>query len=119
MCGMALARGAGNLDVLAEVQACTQAMRSAAHARGMSLLPPLLMLGTSERVGSNWLSDTLRPVMDQHNEPFRQQLSADHPLSALNAHAVPLAEVTGTSPPSRWNWRSMSPPARSWPPAAA
>ncbi|GGU89929.1 hypothetical protein GCM10010182_00450 [Actinomadura cremea] len=47
------------------------------------LLPPLLLLGTSERVGSNWLSDMLRPFMDQHNEPFRQQLAAANPLSAL------------------------------------
>jgi hypothetical protein len=37
-----------------------------------------------ERVGSNWVSDTLRPVTGQHNEPFRQQVSPVHPLSALN-----------------------------------
>jgi hypothetical protein len=97
MSGTTLVRSTGNLDVLAEIQARTEVMRSAAHACGTSLLPPLLMLGTSERVGSNWLSDTLRPVMDQHNEPFRQQLSASHPLSALNAHAVPLAEITGAT----------------------
>jgi hypothetical protein len=83
--------------VLAEIRMRTEVMRSAAQARGASLLPPLLMLGTSERVGSNWLSDTLRPVMDQHNEPFRQQLSADHPLSALNPQAVPPGEVTGAA----------------------
>ncbi|GAA2138451.1 hypothetical protein GCM10009760_19800 [Kitasatospora kazusensis] len=46
--------------------------------------PPVLALGTFERVGSNWLSDTLRSVMPQHNEPFRQQLGTDHPLSPLN-----------------------------------
>ena len=26
-------------------------------------------------VGSNWLSDTLRVVADQYNEPFRQQIA--------------------------------------------
>lgn len=49
-----------------------------------SILPPLLLLGVMERVGSNWVSDTLRPVTGQHNEPFRQQVSPAHPLSALN-----------------------------------
>lgn len=82
-------------DVMAEIRGRTEVMRSAAGACGTSLLPPLLMLGTSERVGSNWLSDTLRPVMEQHNEPFRQQIDADHPLSALNPRAVPAGEVTG------------------------
>ncbi len=53
---------AGARGVLAEIRVHTEVMRSAARARGTSLLPPLLMLGTSERVGSNWLSDTLRPV---------------------------------------------------------
>jgi hypothetical protein len=86
---------AGAPGVLAEIRVHTEVMRSSACARGTSLLPPLLMLGTSERVGSNWLSDTLRPVMEQHNEPFRQQLGAVHPLSALNPQAVPVGEVTG------------------------
>ncbi|MFJ8628565.1 SUMF1/EgtB/PvdO family nonheme iron enzyme [Kitasatospora sp. NPDC093550] len=45
---------------------------------------PLLTLGTFERVGSNWCSDTLRPWLPQHNEPFRQQLGAHHPLSPNN-----------------------------------
>lgn len=51
---------------------------------GEDVLAPLLLLGVMERVGSNWVSDTLRPVAGQHNEPFRQQLSSAHPLSALN-----------------------------------
>lgn len=42
-----------------------------------------------ERVGSNWVSDTLRPVTGQHNEPFRQQVSAAHPMSALNPGISP------------------------------
>ena len=83
------------VDVMAEIHGRIEVMRSAASACGTSLLPPLLMLGTSERVGSNWLSDTLRPVMEQHNEPFRQQPDAGHPLSALNPRAVPVGEVTG------------------------
>jgi hypothetical protein len=59
--------------------------------RGQVLLPPLLMLGTSERVGSNWISDTLRPVLSQHNEPFRQQLGPDYPLSPLNPHMATIS----------------------------
>ncbi|MFD0352905.1 hypothetical protein ACFVHW_04035 [Streptomyces sp. NPDC127110] len=45
---------------------------------------PVLALGIFERVGSNWLSDSLRPFMPQHNEPLRQQLGRHHPLSPLN-----------------------------------
>ena len=70
--------------LLDEIAARLQKMAHAAHERGEVLLPPLLVLGTCERVGSNWISDTLRPVLGQHNEPFRQQLAADHPLSPLN-----------------------------------
>ncbi len=47
---------------------------------GGSVLPPVLLLGVMERVGSNWVSDTLRPVTGQHNEPFRQQVGPAHPL---------------------------------------
>lgn len=46
---------------------------------------PLLTLGVFERVGSNWTSDTLRPYLPQHNEPFRQQLGSRHPLSPNNS----------------------------------
>jgi hypothetical protein len=53
---------------------------------------PLLALGISERVGSNWLSDTLRPVMTQHNEPLRQHIAAAHPLSALNPNPADVAD---------------------------
>ena len=59
------------------------------RASGGGVLPPLLLLGTMERVGSNWVSDTLRPVTGQHNEPFRQQLGPAHPLSALNPGLSP------------------------------
>ena len=79
--------------VLGEIRARVAAMEGAACDRGTLMLPPLLLLGTSERVGSNWLSDTLRPVMDQHNEPFRQQPGADHPLSALIPHAAAIGEI--------------------------
>ncbi|MFE9132429.1 hypothetical protein ACFYOF_44710 [Streptomyces sp. NPDC007148] len=53
-------------------------------------MAPCLALGTFERVGSNWLSDSLRPVMPQHNEPFRQQLGREHPLSPRNRVPVDL-----------------------------
>jgi hypothetical protein len=72
--------GPGLPGVLREVGARVAAMRDA----GISALPPLLLLGVMERVGSNWVSDTIRPVTGQHNEPFRQQVSPAHPLSALN-----------------------------------
>ncbi len=56
---------------------------------GGSVLPPVLLLGVMERVGSNWVSDTLRPVTGQHNEPFRQQVGPAHPLSSLNPGMSP------------------------------
>ena len=70
--------------ILGEIAARLAAVADAARERGEVVLPPLLILGTSERVGSNWVSDTLRPALGQHNEPFRQQLGPDHPCSALN-----------------------------------
>jgi hypothetical protein len=70
--------------VATEVKARLAVITQAARLRGEQVLAPLLILGTSERVGSNWVSDTLRPVLGQHNEPFRQQLGPDHPWSALN-----------------------------------
>lgn len=85
-----------------EICARVEAMRTAARTAGVELCPPLLMLGTSERVGSNWLSDTLRPIAGQHNEPFRQQLGPDHGLSALNPHPGRCtAEALGTL---GWHW---------------
>jgi hypothetical protein len=77
------ASGSGGL-VAAEVEARLAVIMQAARERGEQVLAPLLILGTSERIGSNWISDTLRPVLGQHNEPFRQQLGPDHPWSALN-----------------------------------
>src|ERR1039457_2806674 len=70
--------------VAAEVEARLAVITQAARVRGEQVLAPLLILGTSERVGSHWVSDTLRPVLGQHNEPFRQQFGPDHPWSALN-----------------------------------
>ncbi|MCX5395583.1 SUMF1/EgtB/PvdO family nonheme iron enzyme [Streptomyces sp. NBC_00102] len=55
---------------------------------------PVLVLGTFERVGSNWLSDTFRNVMPQHNEPFRQQLGRSHPLSPRARTAADLRGVS-------------------------
>ncbi|MFG2917576.1 hypothetical protein ACGF0D_32360 [Kitasatospora sp. NPDC048298] len=61
-------------------------------AAGRTGRAPLLILGAFERVGSNWVSDQLRASMQQHNEPFRQQLGVEHPLSALNPR--PDSELT-------------------------
>src|SRR5690625_260104 len=47
--------------------------------------PPILVLGTSERVGSNWVLDSLRHATVQHNEPLRQQLGREHPLAPMAA----------------------------------
>lgn len=74
--------------VLDEIGQRISELRTQARVAGLDVLPPLLALGTSERVGSNWLSDTLRPVMPQHNEPFRQQLDPLHPLSPVNPIGV-------------------------------
>src|ERR1022692_3833347 len=46
--------------VAAEVEARLAVITQAARVRGEQVLAPLLILGTSERVGSNWGSDTLR-----------------------------------------------------------
>ncbi len=94
----------GTSSILSEIGARVEVMRRAAGTQGKQLLPPLLMLGTMERVGSNWLSDTLRVLMDQHNEPLRQQLAADHPLSPLNPDAVGLAEAGQLLTPYGRHW---------------
>ena len=90
-------RAAEGSDLVSgEVEARLTAFTRAARKRGERVLAPLLILGTSERVGSNWVSDTLRPVLGQHNEPFRQQLGPDHPWSALNPRfGDPPAAVSG------------------------
>ena len=85
---MAITRTAGNrtpavpdgLGALEEIPGRVRAIRES----DSSVLPPVLLLGVMERVGSNWVSDTLRPVTGQHNEPFRQQVSPASPLSSLN-----------------------------------
>jgi hypothetical protein len=82
-----------------EIAGRVRAMREA----DSSILPPLLLLGVMERVGSNWVSDTLRPVTGQHNEPFRQQVGPAHPLSALNP---------GLSPGG--SWPDLGPYGRHW-----
>ncbi|GAA4895784.1 SUMF1/EgtB/PvdO family nonheme iron enzyme [Streptomonospora salina] len=57
--------------------------------------PPILVLGTSERVGSNWALDSLRHATIQHNEPVRQQLGRDHRLSPMATAPGPEASATG------------------------
>jgi hypothetical protein len=83
--GDGISPGPDGPGVLEEITGRLQAVREA----GGTVLPPLLLLGVMERVGSNWVSDTLRPVTGQHNEPFRQQVSPAHPLSALNPGMSP------------------------------
>jgi hypothetical protein len=47
---------------------------------------PLLILGIFERVGSNWLLDTLNSCVHTHNEPFKQQLGKESAYSTLATH---------------------------------
>jgi hypothetical protein len=86
-CGTAMPAGPG---VLEEIAGRVRAVRES----GGGILPPLLLLGVMERVGSNWVSDTLRPVTGQHNEPFRQQVSPVHPLAALNPAGLSAADAS-------------------------
>ena len=79
-----------------EIETRLTALAEAAREGRTVVLPPLLILGTCERVGSNWVSDSLRPAAGQHNEPFRQQIGPDHPWSAVN----PLLTGIGSTAPS-------------------
>lgn len=79
--------------VLTEIHQRIASMTASANIANTDVLPPLLLLGTSERVGSNWLSDTLRPSMAQHNEPFRQQLGPTHPLSSINPNGIDIEQL--------------------------
>lgn len=83
---------------LEEIAARVRAIREA----DAGVLPPALLLGAMERVGSNWVSDSLRPVTGQHNEPFRQQVSPAHPLSSLNPGPSPGEELRPG--PHRRHW---------------
>ena len=74
--------------LLQEIGGRLRELRVVAAQHGQRALTPLLVLGTFERVGSNWFSDTLRPSVTLHNEPFRQQLHPTHPFSALNPDLV-------------------------------
>jgi UTP-glucose-1-phosphate uridylyltransferase len=90
----------GEYGVLEEIVGRVRAIQEA----GNRVLPPLLLLGVMERVGSNWVSDTLRPVTGQHNEPFRQQVSHGHPLSALNPDPVRLKDAGTRLGPYGRHW---------------
>ena len=94
-----IASAADRSGVLEEIAGRVRAIRES----GGAVLPPALLLGVMERVGSNWVSDTLRPVTGQHNEPFRQQVSPAHPLSALNPGMSP-CDVSLRSGPYGQHW---------------
>jgi hypothetical protein len=91
-------------QIMHEIDSFLERMREDAARSGTVLRPPLLLLGTSERVGSNWLSDTLRPITGQHNEPFRQQLGSGHPLSALNPDVTNLDQAAKMLGPYGRHW---------------
>ncbi|GAA1657399.1 hypothetical protein GCM10009765_03660 [Fodinicola feengrottensis] len=79
--------------VIDEIDQRVQAARTEHEGHGGAIQPPLLVLGISERVGSNWLTDTLQPVLAANNEPLRQQISAQHPLSTLNPAMAALHDL--------------------------
>ena len=76
----------------------------AIRGSGGNVLPPVLLLGVMERVGSNWVSDMLRPVTGQHNEPFRQQVGPAHPLSSLNPGISPTTPRCGSARTGSTGW---------------
>ncbi|WP_331763285.1 hypothetical protein [Streptomyces sp. NBC_01238] len=56
---------------LKDIAARVAALHGKDEGEGLALTTaPVLALGIFERVGSNWLSDSLRAEMPQHNEPF-------------------------------------------------
>ena len=55
------------------------------NKKGLSFLKPLLVLGTFERVGSNWLLDTLNQHVYTHNEHFKQQLGKESTYSTISS----------------------------------
>lgn len=80
-------------DDLKDIAARVAALHGQSEGEGLAFTAaPVLALGTFERVGSNWLSDSLRAGMPQHNEPFRQQLSRKHPTSPRSRGPL---ELTG------------------------
>lgn len=66
---------------------------------------PVLALGVSERVGSNWFLDTLNKSLHTHNEPFRQQLHRSHPLSTMSIDPIS---------PSEYELKTMHPYELHW-----
>lgn len=71
----------GRPGVREEIAGRVQAIRES----GDGILSPLLLLGVMERVGSNWVSDTLRPVTGQHKR-------------AVPAAGQPRAPAVGAQP---------------------
>jgi len=72
--------------ILDDISQELERLRHAAAEDDIVLNTPVLALGISERVGSNWFLDTLAQSMQSHNEPFRQQLHGSHPLSTISPH---------------------------------
>lgn len=76
-----------------------------AEKKDTNLLPPLLAMGISERVGSNWFLDTLTKYIHTYNEPFRQQLHSSQRFSSLNQKRENISEVeTSTLNPFERYW---------------
>lgn len=67
-------------------------LRLASEQKGLELRPPILALGISERVGSNWFLDTVANSIQTHNEPFRQQLHGEHPFSTLSQRPADISK---------------------------
>jgi hypothetical protein len=77
-----------------DIQSRVQDMVMLASEQGTSLNAPVLAMGISERVGSNWFLDAIGTSMSTCNEPYRQQLHDTHVLSALNPDMLSLSDLS-------------------------
>lgn len=73
----------GSVSVLEDIRSQVDSIKTNALENGETIAAPVLALGVSERVGSNWFLATLANTMQTHNEPFRQQLHRSHQLSTI------------------------------------
>lgn len=70
---------------LEEVRSNVKSIEKFCDEADLRFKKPLLILGTFERTGSNWLLDTLNQHVHTHNEPFKQQLGKESVYSTLSS----------------------------------
>ena len=69
---------------LAQIRDNVARVEQFCNKEGLPFKKPLLVLGTFERVGSNWLLDTLNQHVHTHNKPFKQQLGENSVFSTMS-----------------------------------